>query len=75
MWLTLVSNALPIIILIGLFVFMMRQLQSGGGKAMNFGKSKAKLLNESGRRVTFEDVSGVQEAKEELEEIIQFLKD
>ena len=74
-WLTLVSNALPIVILIGLFVFMMRQLQAGGGKAMNFGKSKAKLLNESGRRVTFEDVSGVQEAKEELEEIIQFLKD
>ena len=75
-WLVLLlSNVLPFAILVLFLVFMMRQLQVGGGKAMNFGKSKAKLLNDGGRRVTFDDVSGVEEAKEELEEIIQFLKD
>ncbi|MCB9797939.1 MAG: ATP-dependent zinc metalloprotease FtsH, partial [Alphaproteobacteria bacterium] len=75
-WLVfLAANALPLILLIAFMVFMMRQLQVGGGKAMNFGKSKAKLLSDSGRRVTFEDVAGCDEAKEELEEIIQFLKD
>lgn len=68
-------NVLPFVLLIGLMIFMMRQMQGAGGKAMNFGKSKAKLLTDSGRRVTFEDVAGADEAKEELEEIIQFLKD
>src|SRR2546427_4025961 len=58
-----------------LFVFLMRQLQAGGGKAMSFGKSKAKLLSENHNKVTFADVAGIDEAKEELEEIIAFLKD
>jgi cell division protease FtsH len=66
---------LPMIILIGVWIFFMRQMQGGGGKAMGFGKSKAKLLNEMSGRVTFEDVAGIEEAKEELEEIVEFLKD
>ena len=74
-WLAILVNLVPFVLLIGLMLFMMRQMQGAGGKAMNFGKSKAKLLSDSGRRITFEDVAGVDEAKEELEEIIQFLKD
>jgi cell division protease FtsH len=68
-------NIVLLTILIVLFFLMMRQLQSGGGKAMSFGKSKAKLLSENHNRVTFEDVAGIDEAKEELQEIIDFLKD
>jgi len=68
-------NGLPILLILLLFFFMMRQLQVGGGKAMSFGKSKARLLTEGGRRVTFDDVAGADEAKQELEEIIHFLKD
>ncbi len=71
----LLVNGLPVVLILLIFVFMMRQLQMGGGKAMSFGKSKARLLSESSRRVTFEDVAGCDEAKEELEEIIHFLKD
>ncbi len=67
-------NYLPIIIIFGLFLFIMRQLQTGGGKAMSFGKSKAKLLTENKNKVTFEDVAGVAEAKEELYEIVDFLR-
>ena len=68
-------NWFPILLLVGIFIFFIRQLQSGGGKAMSFGKSKAKMLNESDKKVTFTDVSGVEEAKEELVEIVDFLKD
>ena len=74
-WKTLLINSLPLIIILFLFIFFMRQLQIGGGKAMSFGKSRAKLLNENQVRVTFEDIAGIEEAKKELEEIIDFLKD
>src|SRR5205085_2180756 len=66
---------MPLAIICVLFIFLMRQLQAGGGKAMSFGKSKAKLLSENHNKVTFSDVAGIDEAKDELEEIIQFLKD
>jgi cell division protease FtsH len=65
----------PMLLLIGVWVFFMRQMQSGSGRAMGFGKSKAKLLTEHHGRITFDDVAGVDEAKEELQEIVEFLKD
>ena len=74
-WGTIFVSWFPMILLIGVWIFFMRQMQSGGGKAMSFGKSKARLLNESQHRVTFKDVAGIEEAKEEVEEIIDFLKD
>ncbi len=73
-WQTAVVYWLPIVFLLVIFIFFMRQLQAGGGKAMSFGKSKARLLNNQANKVTFNDVAGVEEAKEELQEIIEFLK-
>jgi cell division protease FtsH len=65
----------PVLLIVGLWIFFMRQMQTGGNKALSFGKSKAKLLNTTGKKVTFKDVAGVEEAKEELQEIVEFLKE
>jgi len=73
--LMILVNWFPMLLLIGVWIFFMRQMQGAGGKAMGFGKSKAKLLTEKHGRVTFEDVAGVDEAKEELQEIVEFLRD
>jgi len=75
LWAQFLVSWMPLVALCILFVFLMRQLQAGGGKAMSFGKSKAKLLSENHNKVTFADVAGIDEAKDELEEIIHFLKD
>jgi len=72
---SVLTSVLPILLLIGVWIFFMRQMQGGARGAMGFGKSKAKLLTENKNRVTFEDVAGVDEAKEELAEIVDFLKD
>ncbi len=74
-YLTALISWLPMLFLIGVFVFFMRQMQAGGGRAMSFGKSRARLISETQNRITFADVAGVEEAKEELQEIIEFLKD
>jgi cell division protease FtsH len=74
-WQTLIVSWLPMLFLFVIFFFFMRQLQAGGGKAMSFGKSKAKLLTDHQNKITFKDVAGVEEAKDEVEEIIAFLKD
>jgi len=74
-WMVLIVQWFPMLLLVGVWIFFMRQMQIGGGKAMSFGKSRAKLLTENTHKVTFADVAGIDEAKDELEEIIQFLKD
>ncbi|MDH3445174.1 MAG: ATP-dependent zinc metalloprotease FtsH [Deltaproteobacteria bacterium] len=74
-YMTVLISWLPMLLLIGVWIFFMRQMQAGGGKVMSFGKSRAKLLTENQHRVTFSDVAGVDEAKDDLQEIIAFLKD
>lgn len=74
-YMNLLISWFPMLLLIGVWIFFMRQMQMGGGKAMSFGKSRARMLNESAKKVMFEDVAGVDEAKEELQEIVEFLKE
>ena len=75
MWIGALVQFLPVVVLLGLFLFMMRQMQSGGNKAMSFGKNRARLLSMQQKKITFKDVAGVDEAKEELKEIIEFLRE
>ena len=74
-WIGVLIQFAPVVLLIGVFMFMMRQMQSGGNKAMSFGKSRARLLSMQQKKITFKDVAGVDEAKEELKEIIEFLRE
>ena len=74
-WMTWLANGLPLILILGLWIFIMRQMQSGGNKALSFGKSRARLHSSQQKKITFKDVAGVEEAKEELHEIIEFLRE
>ncbi len=74
-WVSIIINAIPFILLLGFWIFMVRQMQSGGNKALSFGKSRARLHSSQQKKVTFKDVAGVEEAKEELQEIIEFLRE
>jgi cell division protease FtsH len=74
-WVSILVNAIPFVLLFGFWIFMMRQMQSGGNKALSFGKSRARLHSSQQKKVTFKDVAGVEEAKEELQEIIEFLRE
>jgi len=74
-WYHVLLSWFPMLLLVGVWIFFMRQMQVGGGKALSFGKSRARLMNDSREKITFDDVAGIEEAKEELEEIIDFLRD
>ncbi len=74
-WVSILINAIPFVLLLAFWIFMMRQMQSGGNKALSFGKSRARLHSSQQKKVTFKDVAGVEEAKEELAEIIEFLRE
>ncbi|ASA25049.1 ATP-dependent zinc metalloprotease FtsH [Paenibacillus donghaensis] len=74
-WLTFLSSIIPLVIMFILFFFLFNQSQGGGGKVMNFGKSKARLYNEEKKKISFEDVAGADEEKQELVEVVEFLKD
>jgi len=74
-WFQVLLSWVPMLLLIGVWIFFMRQMQVGGGKALSFGKSRARLMTDSQEKVTFEDVAGIDEAKDELQEIIEFLRD
>jgi cell division protease FtsH len=74
-WYNILISWFPMLVLIGVWIFFMRQMQSGGGKAMSFGKSRARLMSDNQEKVTFQDVAGIDEAKEELSEIVEFLRD
>ena len=74
-YISLLISGLPMLLLIGVWIYFMRQMQSGGGKAMSFGKSRARLQSDQSKKVTFEDVAGIDEVKEDLGEIIEFLKE
>jgi cell division protease FtsH len=74
-WISVVINSIPFVLLLAFWIFMMRQMQSGGNKALSFGKSRARLHSSQQKKVTFKDVAGVEEAKEELQEIIEFLRE
>jgi cell division protease FtsH len=74
-WVNILVQSIPFVLLLGFWIFMMRQMQSGGNKALSFGKSRARLHSSQQKKVTFKDVAGVEEAKEELQEIIEFLRE
>jgi cell division protease FtsH len=74
-WFQIFISWIPMLLLLGIWIFFLRQMQAGGGKALSFGKSRARLMSDSQEKVTFEDVAGIDEAKEELQEIIEFLRD
>jgi cell division protease FtsH len=74
-WFQIFISWVPMLLLLGIWIFFLRQMQAGGGKALSFGKSRARLMSDSQEKVTFEDVAGIDEAKEELQEIIEFLRD
>ncbi len=74
-YMTILISWLPILLLVAVWIFFMRQMQSGGGKAMSFGKSRARLMTDKSQKTTFADVAGIDEAKEELEEVVEFLRD